>query len=88
METNHRDAPEGLRQMTFSNFVSGSTITLQRWGQHRGPAKIGPRPGTNETVLLSGDGGINSASDFKATTDERGRFSWPTFLAANGDWCG
>jgi hypothetical protein len=68
--------PKGYAETSYSNFVSGSTITLQRWGTIEGVLKIGPRPGTNESLLLSGDGSIQFGfEDFKTTTDEQGRFS-------------
>src|SRR6185503_14940825 len=38
---------KGYVETSYSNFVSGSTITLQRWGTIEGILKLGPRPGTN-----------------------------------------
>ncbi|HTD65113.1 MAG TPA: hypothetical protein VK846_01115, partial [Candidatus Limnocylindria bacterium] len=65
----------GYAETSFSNFVSGSVLRLQPWGTIEGLLKIGPQPGTNQSVLLSGDGGVQfSLEDFKTTTDERGRF--------------
>lgn len=67
---------KGYSETSFSNFVSGSTIMLQPWGTIEGELKIGTRPGTNESVLLSGDSSIQfNFQDFKVTTDERGRFT-------------
>ena len=71
--------PKGYAETAFSNFVSGSTIKLQPWGTIEGTLKIGARPGTNESVLLSGEGGLQfNFEDFKAATDAQGRFSMAT----------
>ena len=65
----------GYLETSYSNFVSGSTLTLEKWGIIEGHLKIGPRIGTNETVLLSGDGNIQfNHEDFRKVTDENGRF--------------
>lgn len=68
--------PQGYAETAFSNFVSGGTIKLERWGAIEGTLKIGQQPGTNESVLLLSDGGIQfNFADSRATTDERGMFS-------------
>lgn len=72
---------QGYAETSYSNFVSGSTITLQPLGTIKGVLKIGTRPGTNESVLLTraNDGGFGGLQygfeDFKATTDAEGGFS-------------
>jgi hypothetical protein len=63
----------GYLEIPYSNFVSGSTLTLQRWGTIEGTLKIGQRPGANESVTLSSDSLIHfNMAQIK--TDDQGRF--------------
>ena len=65
----------GYLETSYSNFVSGSTLTLEKWGIIEGHLKIGTRIGTNEAVLLTSDGNIQfNHEDFRKVTDENGRF--------------
>jgi hypothetical protein len=68
--------PKGYIETSFSNFVSGSTLKLEPWGTIKGVLKVGPRPGTNQAVLLSGDGTLQfNFAEFRAITDDQGNFS-------------
>jgi uncharacterized GH25 family protein len=68
--------PKGYAETSFSNFVSGSTIKLEPWGTIKGVLKIGTQPGTNQSVLLTGDGNLQfNFQEFKTTTDDQGNFS-------------
>ncbi len=67
---------KGYAETSFSNFVSGSALKLEPWGTIQGVLKVGPRPGTNQTVLLSGDGTLQfNFTEFRAITDDQGNFS-------------
>ncbi len=69
----------GYAEVSFSNFVSGSTIKLQPWGVIEGVLKIGDNVGTNQSLLLTPDPtGMNrfwyDYNDYLATTDAQGKF--------------
>jgi len=69
----------GYAEASFSNFLSGSTITLQRWGVIEGVLKIGDSFGTNQSLLLTPEpGGMNrfwyDYQDYAVATDAHGKF--------------
>jgi protocatechuate 3,4-dioxygenase beta subunit len=70
----------GYAEVVLSNFVSGSTITLQPWGTIEGVLKIGDALGASQTVLLTPETGNGpnrfwyDYQDYSTTTDAQGRF--------------
>ncbi len=69
----------GYAEVSFSNFVSGSAIKLQRWGVIEGVLKIGDNLGTNQSLLLTPEAsGMNrfwyDYQDYAVATDAQGKF--------------
>jgi uncharacterized GH25 family protein len=69
----------GYAETSFTNFVSGSTVTLQPWGVIEGELMIGDSPGTNQSVLLTPEPNAGGRfwyeyNDYAAMTDDRGKF--------------
>ena len=58
-------------------FSNSPVMTLQPWGEIHGVLRIGRRLGANQTVKLEqnrGEGLFNDDQQFKAVTDDQGRF--------------
>jgi beta-lactamase regulating signal transducer with metallopeptidase domain/uncharacterized GH25 family protein len=70
---------EGFARVTLAELNASHLIKLEKWGRIEGTLRIGPRPGTNESMLIQSPGYAPGRFqyDFNAyqtRTDESGRF--------------
>ena len=70
----------GYAETSFSNFVSGSTISLQAWGVIEGELTVANQPGTNQAIMLTPGANPGASSywydsqQYRVVTDAAGKF--------------